>query len=226
MGVYIVIPGLLHLGMPFFIGYLIGFQTIPFIILFVQMLYLYHHEQRSMDVRVFIHRMRLTWNTRIVFIGIGVFIFGLLTYLPLQSMSRILAASNLFAPPAWFPADIHPLKQSVEGEFMGFPMHGKFFLPWVYMIGWGFNITGEELLFRGYLLPRQELTYGTYAWLINGILWNVWHLFWRWQMAALLPFHLLLTYAVQRTRSTTVGLIGHGLINFIAVILLIRLSLC
>lgn len=33
--------------------------------------------------------------------------------------------------------------------------------------------------------------YGARAWLANGLMWKAWHVFWRWQMLAFLPFCLL-----------------------------------
>jgi len=33
-----------------------------------------------------------------------------------------------------------------------------------------FNYVGEEILWRGYILPRQEVNFGGYAWIINGLL--------------------------------------------------------
>jgi membrane protease YdiL (CAAX protease family) len=36
---------------------------------------------------------------------------------------------------------------------------------------------GEELWWRGYVLPRQELAFGRATWVIHGILWSVIHLF-------------------------------------------------
>ena len=86
----------------------------------------------------------------------------------------------------------------------------------------GLNIVGEELLFRGYLLPLQERAHGRRAWLVNGVMWNLWHVFWRWQMAASLPFHLLVPFVAQKTRSTWPGLVAHGLLNSIVIVLLIR----
>jgi len=225
MGVYLIIPKLVGMGIPFFIGYLVAFQTIPFIILFMQMLYLYGREGNSMHLNIFIQRMRLDFHWKFILIGFAVFVFGLITYVPLQSVTKVFAATWLFAPPGWFPADLHPLKASIPGEFMGFSMYGKIWIPFVYLIGWFFNIFGEELLFRGFVLPRQELKYGKFAWLVHGLLWNAWHVFWRWQMVALLPFHLMLSFFVQRTKNTWVGITAHGLLNFIAVLILIKLSI-
>lgn len=39
-----------------------------------------------------------------------------------------------------------------------------------------FNYVGEEILWRGYILPRQEVSLEKYAWILNGVLHGVFHL--------------------------------------------------
>ena len=83
------------------------------------------------------------------------------------------------------------------------------------------NILGEELCWRGYLLPRQEAGLGRMAWLPNGILWCLFHWSFGWPiMVILLPITLLLPWIVQRRRNTWIGIIIHGVFNvagFVAV---------
>jgi membrane protease YdiL (CAAX protease family) len=76
------------------------------------------------------------------------------------------------------------------------------------------NILGEELCWRGYLLPRQEAAFGHLAWLPNGILWCLFHWSFGWPIiVTLLPITLLLPWIVQRRRNTSVGIIIHGVFN-------------
>lgn len=220
IGVYIVLPFLLTKGISFLAGYLICFQTIPFLFIFVLALLLYKKEGNSFIWKKFKERMRLNFNIKILFIGIILFFFGILMYLLLQPFTVKLASIPLFAPPEWFGPDLHPLKQGTHGSFMGKPLAGEYWIPIVYIIGWFMNIASEELLFRGYMMPRMELSFNKKAWLINASCWWVWHCFWRWQLAALLPFILLLPFVAQKSKSTVPGLIAHGAMNFIAVILI------
>jgi membrane protease YdiL (CAAX protease family) len=77
-----------------------------------------------------------------------------------------------------------------------------------------FNIVGEELLWRGYILPRQELKHGGYAWIINSVLWFVFHLcFGRDLLIILLPILIIVPYTAYRTRNTLIGIITHGILN-------------
>lgn len=77
-----------------------------------------------------------------------------------------------------------------------------------------FNIVGEEIFWRGYILPRQELAHGKYAWFVNSILWGVFHIsFGRDLLIILIPTLLILPYAVYRTKNTAVGIFIHGVFN-------------
>jgi membrane protease YdiL (CAAX protease family) len=77
-----------------------------------------------------------------------------------------------------------------------------------------FNIVGEELLWRGYILPRQELAFGKFAWLVNAFLWFVFHIcFGLDLLILLLPVLVILPYVVQRRKNTWVGIIIHAAVN-------------
>jgi len=77
-----------------------------------------------------------------------------------------------------------------------------------------FNILGEELLWRGYLLPRQVSVLGRYAWILNGFLWAIFHVGIGWRIAiVLLPIEFIVPYVVQMRKNTWLGIIIHGLYN-------------
>lgn len=83
------------------------------------------------------------------------------------------------------------------------------------------NIIGEELLWRGYTLPRQEFEHGKWAWFINSILWTTFHLcFGVHLLIILIPALLIIPFIVYKTKNTTVGIITHALVNGPALILL------
>jgi membrane protease YdiL (CAAX protease family) len=76
------------------------------------------------------------------------------------------------------------------------------------------NILGEELCWRGYVLPRQEAAWGRAAWLGNGIPWCLFHWSLGWPiLVMLLPITLLLPWIVQRRRNTSVGIVIHAVFN-------------
>jgi membrane protease YdiL (CAAX protease family) len=82
------------------------------------------------------------------------------------------------------------------------------------------NILGEELCWRGYVLPRQEAAWGSTAWFGNGVPWCLFHWSFGWPiLIMLLPITLLLPWIVQRRRNTSVGIIIHAVFNAVGFVL-------
>jgi membrane protease YdiL (CAAX protease family) len=63
------------------------------------------------------------------------------------------------------------------------------------------------------MLPKQELAFGKYAWVVNGLMFNFQHAFQPWNLLALLPGSLLVSYVMQRQGNTWMSIIWHGLLN-------------
>jgi hypothetical protein len=58
---------------------------------------------------------------------------------------------------------------------------------------------------------RQEAALGGRAWLVNGILWLLFHMAFPWQvLLTLVPITLILPYVVQRRRNTWAGVVIHA----------------
>jgi len=76
------------------------------------------------------------------------------------------------------------------------------------------NIFGEEFVWRGVVLPRQEVAFGRAAWLVNGVGWWLMHLAFPWQvLLALLPTAFIVPAVTQRTQNTWTGVIMHAGLN-------------
>jgi membrane protease YdiL (CAAX protease family) len=72
------------------------------------------------------------------------------------------------------------------------------------------TVLGEELLFRGLLLPRMRGVFGRADWLANGVLFAVYHLHMPWAMPKALLDSLALAYPSRRYRSAWLGIIVHS----------------
>ncbi len=72
------------------------------------------------------------------------------------------------------------------------------------------TVLGEELLFRGYLLPRMEGRFGRRAWLANGAMFAVYHLHVPWVIPGALLDSWVLSYPSQRYRSSWIGIAVHS----------------
>jgi uncharacterized protein len=83
------------------------------------------------------------------------------------------------------------------------------------------TVLGEELLFRGYLLPRMNGAFGRGDWVVNGLLFTGYHLHVPWVMPATLIESFLLAYPTKRYRSAWIGIAVHSAQSvFFAVVLL------
>ncbi len=108
-------------------------------------------------------------------------------------------------------------------SFMSFePLtNGRYWLLLVWVLYWLLNILGEEFLWRGVMLPRQEVAFGKYTWIIHGFGWGIFHIAFGWQLLiTLIPLIFIQSYIVQKTKNSWVGVIMHGGLNgpsFIAI---------
>ena len=79
------------------------------------------------------------------------------------------------------------------------------------VVMWLFNtVLGEELLFRGFLLPRMNGAFGRSDWLANGILFAGYHLHVPWVIPAGLLDTFILAYPSKRYRSAWIGIAVHS----------------
>ncbi len=72
------------------------------------------------------------------------------------------------------------------------------------------TVLGEELLFRGLLLPRMEGVFGKLDWVANGILFAVYHLHTPWVIPTALLDTFALAYPSRRFQSAWMGIIVHS----------------
>lgn len=87
------------------------------------------------------------------------------------------------------------------------------------------TVLGEELLFRGLLLPRMQAAFGKGAWLTNAILFTLYHLHQPWGMPTSILHGLVFSYATQRYRTAWFGIILHSLASIWLTVLLLMLVL-
>jgi membrane protease YdiL (CAAX protease family) len=127
----------------------------------------------------------------------------------------------LFSPPDFFPAEINPNRQVVSGIMMDYKLSGQYWVIFAYFLAWVTNIQGEELLFRGIIFPRQIKKYGRNAWIFHGLLWTIWHVFWKWNLVSIFPFAMALSFTMYKRQNLWIAIFAHGLINSIPLIMII-----
>jgi uncharacterized protein len=86
------------------------------------------------------------------------------------------------------------------------------------------TVLGEELLFRGYLLPRMNRAFGRGDWVANGGLFAAYHLHVPWIIpATLLIDTFAIAYPAKRYQSAWIGIVVHSIQSVFFVLILLPL---
>jgi membrane protease YdiL (CAAX protease family) len=219
MAYYWGIPALAELGLPEYQAFLVATGA-PLFGLLVAALVAHSLEGRLLTWAAFSNRFRLRRMAGKDWLwALGGFLFTTLGF-GLMILSDSLASRGIIPLPASLPASLHPSLRvggvSAYRELMGEGAIGNWGV--IALILWTLfsNVIGEELYFRGYLLPRQELAHGRRAWLIHFVLWTLFHAFIYWRWLYVLAITLPVTYITYRRQNTWQGIFIHGLHNIIS----------
>jgi uncharacterized protein len=88
------------------------------------------------------------------------------------------------------------------------------------------TVIGEELLFRGLLLPRMRAVFGRGDWVANGVLFTLYHLHEPWVMPATLVEGIFLeAYPTRRFQSAWMGIIVHSVQSVFVIAVVLALVL-
>ena len=147
-----------------------------------------------------------------------VFILGMSLSMMMGPVNKSLASVSGFVPPEWWPAASNPNTQ-VTGAADVFPdvsLEGNFLFVLLYfIIGLVFNIGGEEIYYRGYLLPRMRGVFGKWDWVANGVLFTLKHVYQRWLYPGILIGGLSFAFAFGPLGSLPLAMVYHWVGNFL-----------
>jgi membrane protease YdiL (CAAX protease family) len=129
-------------------------------------------------------RARLRWprgrrQWGLVPVALAVYAAGI----ALAPLNEALATVPGFVPPAWWPPMTNPTVEVAAPEdlFPDLTLAGNYLFLAVYLLyGTVFNIVGEELYYRGMLLPKMRGVFGRWDWVANGLLFELKHVYQRW----------------------------------------------
>lgn len=182
--------------------------------LFFASLFLIKKEGFSFNLNNIKKRLRLLKVSKKDFLwaAAGLILTGVLSALLLLAWNYIAKNTGYFSP-----LDTQPAFFGEQKDFVGQPVVLLFWFPY-----WFFNIAGEELFWRGYILPRQELAYGNKAWILNGLGWMLFHVAFGLDMLIMIiPIILIQPFVVQKRKNTWLGIFIHGLFNGPAFVLIV-----
>jgi membrane protease YdiL (CAAX protease family) len=180
---------------PIEISYFLSVGLLVLAPMFFGAIYLSSKEINSTKLKDILSRMRVKSLSKTdVIWTVGGFIF-------LSLFSFLIA--NFLLPV--FKVDANPF------FFRNMPLdENHFWIIYVWPLFFFFNIFGEELYWRGYIQPRQELLNKKLTWLIHGVLWAFWHLPMGLNLIySAAPIFFILPGIVQIRKNTTISIIIH-----------------
>ena len=183
-------------------------------------LLLLHREGYSLRLSALRDRIRWHWpkGWKAWFLAGIVFILGMGLSMVMGSVNRALASAPGFVPPEWWPAAGNP-NIEIKGAADVFPdvaLGGNYLFVLLYfLIGLVFNIFGEEIYYRGYLLPRMRGAFGRWDWVANGVLFTLKHVYQRWLYPAILIGGLGFAFTAGPLGSLPLAMVFHWVGNFL-----------
>jgi membrane protease YdiL (CAAX protease family) len=136
----------------------------------------------------------------------------------MEPVNRVLASIPGFMPPHWWGAAGNPAIEvnSAVDVFPDINLEGNYlFLLLYFFIGLVFNVFGEELYYRGYLLPRMRGAFGRWDWVANGVLFTLKHIYQRWLYPGILIGGLCYAFAAGPLGSLPLAMVYHWVGNFL-----------
>jgi uncharacterized protein len=145
---------------------------------------------------------------------------GLLQFIPLQTLWETMF-------PFLDEPDTYSFARLMESAERKEALEGAWQVLALFVVLGVFNtIIGEELLFRGILLPKMNGVFGRGDWVANGLLFGLYHLHQPWSIFSSMVNGVFL-YALpsRRFRSAWMGIIVHSIQTVIFIVLALGLVL-
>ena len=142
-------------------------------------------------------------------------------------LNQALAGQRGFAPPQWWGAAANPTAQinSAADFFPDVSLEGNFLFVLLYfLIGLDFNVFGEELYYRGCLLLRMYGVFGKWAWVANGVLFTLKHVYQRCIGPGILIGGLAFAFAVGPLGSLPLAMVYDWAGNFLLPMVLLLMA--
>lgn len=225
LGLCYGIPIFQRMGLPvlFLFPFFLWLPIIPLLPISIILFNREKIEQPNLSLKKRFRLNRITKKDWLWIIG-GVLFVLVFDFIIMQPVAKWMASNPLFSAPDHFPILLHPLKEIdfPITSFLGVSLLGNWLFLIITIILHITAMIAEEFMWRGYVLPRQEIKYGKYAWLVNGLLWGyLVHFVMRWNFISFLPSMLITPFIAQKTKNTWVSLMIHGIPNTVLWIIIL-----
>ncbi len=222
--IYALNPLLVDAGVPLVLSFTLSLYGVLFGLLGATYV-CYRRSGRPMERRAVVERLRLRPLRRSEWAWVaGAVVVAFVGDAALEPAMRWMAESLPLPVPESLPSLFDPFEEIAlpPTDYLGVTLEGNWWVLAVYAVSLFGNIIGEELWWRGWVLPMQERALGEHAWIVNGLMWIViFHAFMWWAYPTLLVTGLLTPFVAHRFRSTWAAVAVHGTGNALFLLLLL-----
>jgi membrane protease YdiL (CAAX protease family) len=220
-GFRVVLPALVKNGTPV----LIGWPSVASVMLFgfvLVAIFLLRAEAKQLGISL--------W-ARMCFKKLSLKEWGLYIVLVLLALAVSMGAQGLVPPfmdtvgltvPDYMPFFLNPKVDPTNTDVAilspDLQLQGNYSLLLLVGVTLFLNILAEELYFRAWILPKLT-KYGAWGWVMNGVLFALYHTFQLWLLPALLVASLFFAFIFYKSKSIWPSLAAHLIGNFLLSIL-------
>jgi membrane protease YdiL (CAAX protease family) len=227
VGFRVVLPWLVNNGYPKVIMWGIVASIMLFIFAIVGLL-LVSSESRKLNISLKERLLIKKVSTKQWLISLGIMIVGIaLAQAVSPFIFNFMELTGLSIPdymPFWLDPSINPMETDMAILSPNYPMSGNYAIVIVMGIALMLNILVEEIYFRAWLLPKMQ-SLGKWSWVINGLLFALYHTFQLWLFPMLVIVSLSITLTVYISKSIlpafTIHFIANFLLSIIGIIVLV-----
>ncbi len=220
--IHLLLPALLAANIPHFFAFTWTLY-LPMGFLIPLSLMVMKREGLTLTRRNIMARFRLhnlSWKAWLVVVA------AFLCTMLLEELSRPLndILASIFPPGTHLPDFMRPGYEFTfpPTEFIGLSLQGRYWIIPYMLVCLVCNIVGEGFMWRGFLLPRMELTFGRWAWLVNGLLWAfIFHCAFPHLYVGVLPTSLIAPFLAQKFKSSLASMTIHGIGNLLMLFIII-----
>ncbi len=223
IGFRAVLPRLVTNGIPVMIAWpsVASIMLFGFVIVAIMLL---RREAKDMGItlwtRMCFKKLGLKeWGIYIILI-----IAGLIGAGGVQKMIPDLGITVPDYMPFFLNPSIDPTSADMQVLSPGLPLQGSYGLLPLIGITLLLNILTEELYFRAWLLPKLA-RYGNAGWVMNGVLFALYHTFQIWLLPTILVTSLLFAFIFYKSKSIwpilAAHLVGNFLLSILGILMLI-----
>lgn len=215
IGFRVVLPKLVENGTPVLVGWPV-IASIMLLVIVLLAIYLMRSEAQQLGISLW-ERMcfiRLSWKKWGIAIGLLVLAFVLA--MAIQGVVPVFMDALGLSAPDYMPFFLNPKINPAEADpailSPGFDLKGKYNIIILMAVTLFLNILSEELYFRAWMLPKLS-KYGSWSWVINGILFAFYHSFQIWLLPSILIASLSFAFIFYKTKSIWPIFATHLLLN-------------